>query len=278
MNTHILLIECSDQKGLIHTITSVLLLHGLNIISNNEFVDHDSGQFYMRTVVEGEMNSNLMSAELCSVLPPGTIVRIPTPGKRRVVIMATKEYHCLGDLLLRSAFNELNATIAAVIANNEILAALVKRFDIPFYYIAHEDKSKPEHENEILATLQLYNPEYIILAKYMRILSPEFIANFRNRIINIHHSFLPAFVGASPYCQAFQRGVKIIGATAHYVTEVLDEGPIIAQSVIPIDHTYNVSDMVQAGRDVEKTVLAKALNLVFDERVFLCGKRTVILI
>jgi formyltetrahydrofolate deformylase len=276
MNPRIVLIECRDQKGLVQAITAVLFHRSLNIVTNSEFVDHDSGRFYMRTEVEGDTDPLQLRSELTSVLPPGASVRLPDANKRRIVVMATKEYHCLGDLLLRNAFGEFNATIAAVIANQETLGPLVRRFDVPFHCVGHTSKSRPEHEGEILAALASYDPEYIILAKYMRILSPDFVARHCNRIINIHHSFLPAFMGAHPYRQAFERGVKIIGATAHYVTEKLDEGPIISQGVIPIDHTYGVEDMVQAGRDVEKTVLAKALKLVFDERVFLCGQRTVI--
>lgn len=276
MTAQTVLIECSDRKGLIHAITAAILRHGLNIVSNSEFVDHDSGRFFMRTEIEGELDAAGLHAELTAALPEGAIVRLPSPGKRRIVVLATTEYHCLGDLLLRNAFGEFNATIAAVIANRDTLGPLVRRFEVPFHCVSHEGLSRPAHDDALLAAIAPYAPEYIILAKYMRVLGPAFIARYPSRIINIHHSFLPAFVGAKPYQQAFDRGVKIIGATAHYVTEVLDEGPIIAQSVIPVDHTYGVEDMVQAGRDVEKTVLAKALKLVFDDRVFLCGQRTVI--
>jgi formyltetrahydrofolate deformylase len=276
MTHQIILIECSDQPGLIHTITGALFRRGLNIIRNDEFVDRESGRFYMRTAVEGEVDQKLLSGELTAGLPPGALVRFPSREKRRVVILATKEYHCLGDLLLRNAFGDLNATILAVISNHEELEELVRRFDVPFHSIRHENKTRTEHEEEIVAALDRYDPEYVILAKYMRVLSAHFIDRYRNRIINIHHSFLPAFAGASPYHQAYARGVKIIGATAHFVTENLDEGPILAQGVIPVDHNHTVEDMIQAGRDVEKAVLARAVKLVFDERVFLCGQRTII--
>lgn len=276
MGHQIILIECSDQPGLIHAITGALFRRGLNIIRNDEFVDRDSSRFYMRTAVEGAMDEASLSGELAAALPPGASVRFPSPEKRRVVVLATKEYHCLGDLLLRNDFGDLNATILAVISNHTELEALVRRFEVPYHFISHENISRPDHEQEILAVLDRYDPEYIILAKYMRVLSPSFIDRYRNRIINIHHSFLPAFAGASPYHQAFKRGVKIIGATAHFVTENLDEGPILAQGVIPVDHNHTVEDMIQAGRDVEKSVLAKAVKLVFDERVFLCGQRTII--
>ncbi len=275
-NPQIILIECQDRKGLIHGVTDVLLRHGLNIIQNNEFVDHESGRFYMRTAVEDALDQSRVAAELQAVLPPGASVRFPGREKRRVVILATREYHCLGDLLLRHAFGDLNADILAVISNHSDLEGLVRRFDIPYSFIPHTEKSRTEHEAAILAELARYDPEYVILAKYMRVLSAGFIDHFPSRMINIHHSFLPAFTGASPYRQAYERGVKIIGATAHFVTEKLDEGPIIAQGVLPVAHTHTVEDMIQAGRDVEKSVLARAVKLVLDERVFLCGQRTII--
>jgi formyltetrahydrofolate deformylase len=276
MDHQIILIECSDQTGLIHAITGALFRHGLNIIRNDEFVDRESSRFYMRTAVEGALDQTALRAELAAALPPGANIRFPSTAKRRVVVLATKEYHCLGDLLLRNAFGDIHATILAVISNHAELEKLVRRFDLPFHSVSHENISRPDHEEKILAALAPYDPEYIILAKYMRVLSSGFIDRYRNRIINIHHSFLPAFAGASPYHQAFQRGVKIIGATAHFVTENLDEGPILAQGVIPVDHNHTVEDMIQAGRDVEKAVLARAVKLVFDERVFLCGQRTII--
>ena len=232
--------------------------------------------FFMRTEIDGTCETKLLKDELRSNLPTGANVRFASQKKRKIVVLVTKEHHCLGDLLIRNAFNTLNAEILAVIGNHETLKPLTERFNIPFHFVSHESIGKKEHEEKIKSILDSYDPEYIVLAKYMRILSPEFISQYPAGIINIHHSFLPAFVGASPYRQAFERGVKIIGATAHFVTEELDEGPIIAQSVIPVDHTYSVSDMILAGRDVEKNVLAKALRLVFEERVFLCGKRVVI--
>jgi formyltetrahydrofolate deformylase len=276
MNLQIILIECGDQKGLIHAVTGVLLRHGLNIVQNHEFVDHESGRFYMRTVVEDRVDPERLEGELQAVLPPGAAVRFPSRGKRRLVVLATKEYHCLGDLLLRNAFGELNAEILAVISNHASLERLVRRFDIPYHHIPHEGKDRAAHEAEIRKALEPYDPEYIVLAKYMRVLTGSFIERYPNRMINIHHSFLPAFTGASPYRQAYERGVKIIGATAHFVTELLDEGPIIAQGVIPVSHNFTVEDMIQAGRDVEKSVLARAIKLVLDERIFLCGKRTII--
>jgi formyltetrahydrofolate deformylase len=276
LTTHILLIDCADQKGLVHHITGVLLRHEANITSNHEFVDHATAHFFMRTEFSGDIDRGQVLAELRARLPAAARARFGPAGKRRIVVLATREHHCLGELLLRHSFGELNATIEAVVSNHAALQGLVERFEVDFHHIGAEDLSRAEHEQALIERIDGYQPEYVVLAKYMRVLTPAFVARYRERIINIHHSFLPAFVGANPYRQAFERGVKIIGATAHYVTDELDEGPIIAQSIIPVDHTQSAAAMMQAGRDVEKTVLARALRLVFEERVFLNGNRTVI--
>lgn len=190
--------------------------------------------------------------------------------------MATKEHHCLSDLLIRNEFKDLNIEVQAVIANHDVMRSLTERFKIPFHFVPTDGLSREEHETQILALINNYNPDYLVLAKYMRVLTVGFINSFPNKIINIHHSFLPAFIGANPYRQAFDRGVKIIGATAHFVDDNLDEGPIINQDIIRINHTQTPLDMAQAGRDVEKIVLAKALKLVLEDRVFIHGNKTVI--
>ncbi len=274
-SSNILLIHCPDESGLIHKITGVVYRHGLNVIGNNEFVDRASNQFFMRTEFSGTMPGVLVQ-ELHALLPANASVKLTSLKNKDIVILATKEYHCLGDLLLRNRYQELNATIKCVISNYPDLEDLAKQFNIPYYYISHEGKSREEHEKELYETVKAFSPEFIVLAKYMRILSPAFVSLYRNKIINIHHSFLPAFTGASPYAQAFARGVKIIGATAHFVNNDLDEGPIIAQRVIPVDHSHSVKEMTQAGREVEKQVLAHALNLVLKEQVFIHGNKTII--
>ena len=276
MTTQIILIDCADQRGLVHHVTGVLVRHNANIISNHEFVDHATAHFFMRTECIGELDQTAVLQELRAGLPEAAQVRFAPVGRRRIVVLATKEHHCLGDLLLRHAFDELNAEICAVVSNHTILQPLVEKFAVPFHHVAVDTLSREQHEHGLITLIDQYQPEYVVLAKYMRVLSAAFVAQYRNRIINIHHSFLPAFVGANPYRQAWERGVKIIGATAHYVTDNLDEGPIIAQSVIPVDHSHSASAMMQAGREVEKMVLAKALRLVLEERVFLHGNRTVI--
>lgn len=272
----ILLIDCKDRKGLIYKISEILYRHDLNIISNQEHVDPVSDHFFMRSVFEETGNLDDILEDLDYVLPPDAQVRLAPKQKRSIVVMATKEPHCLGELLIKNAYNEFPAQITAVISNHDYLEPLVSSFGLPYHHISHDAKTRQEHEREILRVLQQYDPEYIVLAKYMRIFTPEFVNAYPDRIINIHHSFLPAFVGASPYKQAFDRGVKIIGATAHFVTNDLDEGQIIAQDVIPVNHTYTSQDMANAGRDVEKVVLSKALKMVLEEKVFIFRNRTII--
>lgn len=276
MNSHILLIDCEDRKGLIYSITKVLYEHEVNIIRNGEFVDRDSGHFFMRTEFSGVFDSGKLLGDLKTALPENSKIRLTGRRKKNIVVLATKEHHCLGDLLIRNEFGDLNAQILAVVSNHEKLRRLTEQAGIPYHYVSHENLSREDHESKVLDIISQYNPEYVVLAKYMRVLTPEFIRRYPERIINIHHSFLPAFIGANPYKQAYKRGVKIIGATAHFVNEQLDEGPIIAQNVIPVDHTYGDEDMATAGRDVEKNVLSHALKLVFDEKVIVTGNKTII--
>lgn len=276
MASHILLINCPDQSGLVYKITGVLYQHNLNIISNGEFVERNWNHFFMRTEFSGALDQEKLLHDLYDALPEGVNIKLTDKIKKDVVLMVTKEHHCLGDLLVRHKFNELQANIKAVVSNYDLLEDMTTKFGIPFHCISHEGKSREEHETELLQTIQGYEPEFIVLAKYMRILSSGFVQHFENRIINIHHSFLPAFIGANPYAQAYERGVKIIGATAHFVNNNLDEGPIIAQNVIPVNHSHSAREMAQAGRDVEKIVLANALRMVFDEQVFVYRNKTII--
>ncbi|SFN46593.1 formyltetrahydrofolate deformylase [Izhakiella capsodis] len=268
---------CPDARGLIARITNVCFKHELNIIQNNEFVDHRTGRFFMRTELEGIFNDKTLLADLDGALPEGSVRELHPADRRRVVILVTKEAHCLGDLLMKSEYGGLNVEIAAVVGNHETLRALVERFDLPFILVSHEGLTREQHDNNMAAVIERYEPDYVILAKYMRVLTPDFVQRFPNKIINIHHSFLPAFIGARPYHQAYERGVKIIGATAHYVNDNLDEGPIIMQDVIHVDHSYSAEDMMRAGRDVEKNVLSRALYQVLAQRVFVYGNRTIIL-
>ncbi|MFN6971224.1 MAG: formyltetrahydrofolate deformylase [Rheinheimera sp.] len=277
MEQKTLLIECPDSKGLIAQITNICYKHQLNIIRNTEYVDPLSGQFYMRTQLEGIFNDHTLLLDLDRALPEGSVRQLVGKANKKVVILVTKEAHCLGDILIKVYDGSLQLDIAAIIGNHPDLGELAAKFGIPFHWVSHQDLTRHQHEALLVETIAPYQPDYLVLAKFMRILTPEFVARYPNKIINIHHSFLPAFIGANPYHQAFKRGVKIIGATAHFVTDDLDEGPIIKQMVTNVDHNYSADDMAKSGRDVEKNVLSKALELVIHDRVFVHGNKTVIL-
>ena len=274
--THTILIDCEDAKGLVHKVTGVLYHNNLNVIGNQEFVQPETNRFFMRTEIEGDLDKTRILGGLSGILPENARISIAEKTQKRIAILVTKEHHAIGELLVRHHFGDINAEIIAVIGNHDLLRSFVEKFDIPFHVVTHQDKSRETHEAEVLAILSDLQPDYIVLAKYMRVLTAEFVRHYDNRIINIHHSFLPAFIGASPYRQAYQRGVKIIGATAHFVNNNLDEGPIIVQQIMPTDHTKSPQEMAQMGRDVEKLTLAKALNLVFNDRVFVSGNKTII--
>lgn len=273
---YILKIDCNDEKGLILRVSEIVFKHGLNYVSTSEFVDHENRRFYMRAVVVGEVNTIEFKNTLSAYLPSDSVIFFESIKKKDIVILATKENHCLGDLLIKHSSGDLNANILAIIANHDILRPLSDKFDIAFTCISADGMDRAEHEKLVLAELAKYKFDYMVLAKYMRILSPDFVKAYPKKIINIHHSFLPAFIGANPYKQAYERGVKIIGATAHFVTDDLDEGPIITQDVIRVNHEMSWKDMQKAGRNVEKVVLSNALDLVFDERVFVYNNKTVI--
>lgn len=280
MPRQIVLVACPDAVGLIHRITGVLGDRRLNIETNQEFVDAATRHFFFRaevTAADGHSAEAELRAALVAVLPAGANVRVARDERRPIVICASREPHCLGELLLLDAIGELPGRIVGVASNHDSLRGLVERFGHPFAHVPHEGLARAAHEAALGATLDAWRPDYVVLARYMRILSPEFVDRYAGRMINIHHSFLPAFAGAAPYRQAFDRGVKLIGATAHFVTAELDDGPIIAQDVIPVDHTATPERMARAGSDVEKLVLARAVRLVLEERVFVHGRRTVVM-
>lgn len=270
------LIDCQDAKGLVYKISKVFYERALNIDTNREFVDKEQNRFFMRSVVTGDFETKELHQALRKIAPKEAQIRVIEPKDKKIVLMVTKESHALGDILIRHADGALGASIECVIGNHEVLASLVRRFDIPFFHIPAEQMSRQEHEIKVMALLGEYTFDYIVLAKYMRILTPMFVGAYPQKILNIHHSFLPAFIGANPYKQAFERGVKIIGATAHFVTDDLDEGPIVAQDVIPVNHRLGWREMQKAGQDGEKIVLSRALGLVLNDRVFVNGNKTVI--
>lgn len=272
----IILIQCKDQVGLVASISTILAKHQLNIISMREHVDKTENLFFMRLNIDDGKDELMLEKYLKEVLPEGAILSINPKPSKKVVVMVSKEYHCLADILIRNYFGTFGATVQCVIGNHALLQDICQRFDMPFYPVSHEGISKAEFEEKVADIIQQYNPDYIVLAKFMRILSPSLVAKYSMRIINIHHSFLPAFIGANPYRQAFERGVKLIGATAHFVSDELDEGPIIAQQIIPVTHSFTAADMVKAGKEIETAVLAKALKLVFEDSVFVYKNKTVV--
>ena len=274
---NVIRIKCSDEKGLIAKIAGVLFSNQHNIVVMKEFVETATNTFFMRLEISGgEVHELKLKNELQVVLPAGSEIEIIPRHKKNIVILVTKEHHCLSDLLVRHYFNELHADISAVVGNHETLRPFAEKFNIPFHYISHEGIDKNEFEQQMMAVVVHYKPDYIVLAKFMRILSSAFVAAFRNRIINIHHSFLPAFKGANPYKRAFERGVKLIGATAHIVNDDLDEGPIITQKIIPVHHYDDLNDMIESGHEIEKSVLADALKMVLEDRIFVSGNKTII--
>ena len=273
---YILKIDCPDEKGLIYRIADVVFKYQLNIIKNDEFVDRENGKFFMRAELSGEADLGAFKGTLQAMLPAKSNIHVVEERKKDIILMGTKETHCLGDILLKHYSGDLNANILAIVSNHDELRELSSKFNIPFHCVSHEGLNRSEHEGKVLEVLSQYTIDYIVLAKYMRILSGEFVGHYEEKMINIHHSFLPAFIGANPYKQAFARGVKIIGATAHFDNNNLDEGPIIAQDVNHVDHEMTWKDMQKAGRNVEKVVLSNALDLVFEERIFVHDNKTII--
>ena len=271
------LIDSNDEKGLVHKVSTIFYNNDLNILTNSEFVDKENDKFFMRSVVDGDIHLENLELSLKKVLPNSAHVEIIEPKKKNIILMATKEMHALGDILIRHEAGELEANILAVISNYDELESLVNKFDIPYITVSHIGLDREEHEAKVMTELSNYDDiDYIVLAKYMRILTPKFVETYEDKIINIHHSFLPAFIGANPYKQAYERGVKIIGATSHFVNNNLDEGPIIAQEVIHVDHAYSWRDMQKSGKDVEKVVLSRALKLALEDRIFVYENKTVI--
>ena len=278
MKNYILKIDCNDEKGLIYRISDIIFKHNLNIETNSEFVDHENRRFFFRAEIfsDVELNISAFYGNLSAVLPNSAKISLNEKRKKNIVVLATKETHCLGDLLIKFNSGELDANILAVISNHDELRELVEKFNLPFHYISSDQISRQEHEKMVLEVMEKYEFDYAVLAKYMRILSPNFVEKYEHKIINIHHSFLPAFMGANPYKLAYERVVKIIGATAHFVSNDLDEGPIITQDVVRVNHEMSWQDMRRAGRNVERNVLSTALDLVFEDKIFIYDNKTVI--
>ncbi|WP_316754796.1 formyltetrahydrofolate deformylase [Pedobacter aquatilis] len=277
MNDLTILISCPDQVGLVTNITRVLASHQLNIIAMREFVDEQNKAFFTRIACTGVFEeTEKLKEKLLQNLPDAAEVTLITKKEKQIVVLVTKEYHCLAEILIKNQFKTLGANVKAVIGNYEELRDFTEKLGIPYFYVTHIDKDKSQFEKQVKEIINQFDADYLVLAKFMRILSSDFVKDYSAKIINIHHSFLPAFMGANPYRQAFERGVKIIGATAHFVTENLDEGPIITQHTTHVDHNFGVKEMIRAGKEIEKKVLLEALELIFEDRVFVSGNKTIV--
>ena len=271
-------LQCEDQPGIVHAMTSAVLACGGNIIENQQFTDPTTNSFVMRTRFETSQNLDGATKALkdgLSKFNPNLRIR-PTDQKPRVLVMVTKESHCLRDLLYLVELGELKIEIPLVISNREELKSLVESHGIKFKYLPVKADSKQDQENEVSKLIDELNIDFVVLARYMQILSKQFCEKLPGKIINIHHSFLPGFKGAKPYHQAHDRGVKIIGASAHFVTKDLDEGPIIEQDVAHVTHIATPDELIAIGRDIERRVLSKAVKYFADDKIFIVGKRTVV--
>jgi formyltetrahydrofolate deformylase len=271
-------LQCADQPGIVHAMTSAVLACQGNIIENQQFTDPVTNTFVMRTRFETPNALEGATASLVeglSKFKPALHIR-PTEQKPRALVMVTKESHCLRDLLYLQELGELNIEIPLVISNQEELQSLVESHGIKFLHLPITPDTKATQEAEILKHVADLKIDFVVLARYMQIMSSDFCEKLPGKIINIHHSFLPGFKGAKPYHQAHERGVKIIGASAHFVTSDLDEGPIIEQDVAHVTHNATAEELIAIGRDIERRVLAKAVKFYADDKVFIVGKRTVV--
>lgn len=282
INSAILIIQCRDQKGIVAAVSGFLHQYNGNILEIDQHIDEESGHFFMRAKwelsgfsIDKDSISATFSAQVGDRFNMKFRLHFDTP-KPKMAIFVSKLSHCLFDILSRHYSGEFQVEIPLVISNHETLQPVVEGFGIPFFYLPITPQNKEEQEKRQLALLVEYDVDFVVLARYMQILSPNFIARYRHKIINIHHSFLPAFVGARPYHAAHKRGVKIIGATGHYVTEELDAGPIIEQDVARVRHHNSVANLVQIGQDVEKLVLSKAIKYHLSHKVLVMGNRTII--
>jgi formyltetrahydrofolate deformylase len=274
----ILTFACPDRTGLVHAVSSWLLAHDCNIIDSDQFGDAHSNRFFMRVHFSGAVDQALLHNSFAAVATAHDMrwELWPTAVRPKVLVMVSRQDHCLLDLLYRTRNGELPVEIALIASNHRDAYPLAAARDIDFLHLPVTPQTKAAQETRLQAEIQAREIDFVVLARYMQILSPAFCETLPGRIINIHHSFLPGFKGAKPYHQAHQRGVKLIGATAHYVTGDLDEGPIIEQGVERVDHRKTPAELVAVGRDIERMVLAKAVRYQAEHRILLNGDRTVV--
>lgn len=279
MHSYVLTLRCVDGPGITHSITGALLARGANILDQAQFTEPSTNQFVMRAFFETiDPDTEAISAAVREATARfGSEVSVRKHSEhRRALIMVSKQDHCLLDLLYRHSLGELHLEIPVIISNHEDCRPIAERHEIPFVYLPVTPETKLEQEARLLELIAEHSIDVVVLARYMQVLSDSFCSAMSGRVINIHHSFLPGFKGAKPYHQAFDRGVKLIGATAHFVTADLDEGPIIDQDVARVSHAHSAEDLARIGRDIERLVLSRAMELYAEDRVILTGSRTVV--
>ena len=280
-NSIVLLIQCKDRKGIVARVSGFIHDFGGNILDSDHHTDEETNDFLMRMEFATE-GFQIPSDDIPSAFAP--IAKVydmhyevyPSSQRSRVGLLVSKQDHCLADLLQRHRRDELHIDIPVIISNHDTCASWADLFKIPFAVYPVTKETKPQQEQQVVALLKEHRVELVVMARYMQILTADFLAQVGCPVINIHHSFLPAFIGANPYRQAYDRGVKIIGATAHYATKDLDEGPIIEQDVIRVGHRDTVDDLVRKGRDLEEIVLARAVRRHIERRVLVYGRKTVV--
>ncbi|KAH8771760.1 formyl transferase [Diaporthe sp. PMI_573] len=275
---YILTLSCPDKPGIVHSVTGVFASKNVNIIDLQQFSDPVSNKFFMRVHFGPAPSADTLSAPfeaLAAEIKMDYEIR-PVAQKTRVLIMVSKIGHCLNDLLFRAKTGQLRIEVPVIVSNHPEFESLAKSYGIEFHHLPVTKDTKAQQEGQILELVRKHNVELVVLARYMQVLSPTLCEAMSGKIINIHHSFLPSFKGAKPYHQAYERGVKIIGATAHFVTADLDEGPIIEQRVARVDHSMSPKDLVEEGSNVESQVLAAAVKWVAERRVFLNVTKTVV--
>ena len=279
MINYLVTLRCRDVPGIVRATSAAIVALDGNILENDQFTDPVTNQFCMRTRFETTIDDvDAVRSSLESELAPfDALLGVRREDvRRRALIMVSTNDHCLAELLYRHEQGDLPLDLVAIVSNHSDVAPLAERYRVPFYLIPVAANNKVAAEEELRALLSTYRVDFVVLARYMQILTSEFCEEFAGRIVNIHHSFLPGFKGARPYHQAYERGVKLIGATAHFVTSNLDEGPIIDQDVVRVSHAREPEDLIAIGRDVERSVLARAVKLIAEDRVALVGNRTVI--
>jgi formyltetrahydrofolate deformylase len=277
----ILTLSCPDRVGIVHTVTGFLAQNNCNIGDSQQFGDRDTGRFFMRVHVEANTEPRDVESLRTAFAPIGDSFAMQwqihgEKSRQRVIIMVSRQGHCLNDLLYRAQIGSLPADIAAIVSNHRDFEALARSYDVPFHYVPVTTQTRDAAEQRLLDLVETHDVELVILARYMQILSNAVCEKLPGRIINIHHSFLPSFKGAKPYHQAHDRGVKLIGATAHYVTANLDEGPIIEQEVARVDHADDVESLTSIGRDLENVALARAVRWHLEHRVLVDGHKTIV--